>query len=281
MSRILPLLSLLLLTATNSAQTEPEKDERWFQAEVIIFEIREKNTAVFQEIWPDDPGLPNYENVVELNSAVETTISNQQKLLEEGSNVTQARLKSVEQPFQLLPDEALTLTYITEKLDSSAKYVPILHIAWRQPVVAKREAQTIYIHSNLALAGEDKIAEDAALAAPLNTLDGTIKLYLGRYLHLEADLLYRNQTEPMNSNTFFMNLSDEEQPQTLFRLHQTRRMRSKELHYFDHPMFGLLTQITPYELPETETELSPLESENSDTTMNTNASPVNDSAVRE
>ena len=36
---------------------------------------------------------------------------------------------------------------------------------------------------------------------------------------------------------------------TLFRLTQTRRMRSGELHYLDHPLFGLLVQVRPYELP--------------------------------
>lgn len=33
---------------------------------------------------------------------------------------------------------------------------------------------------------------------------------------------------------------------------QHRKMRSKELHYIDHPQMGLLLQITPYEAPEPE-----------------------------
>ena len=34
------------------------------------------------------------------------------------------------------------------------------------------------------------------------------------------------------------------------QLQQSRRMKSKELHYLDHPHIGLLVKIVPYELPE-------------------------------
>ncbi|MGB5299133.1 MAG: CsiV family protein, partial [Thiogranum sp.] len=40
------------------------------------------------------------------------------------------------------------------------------------------------------------------------------------------------------------------------RLRQQRRMRSKELHYFDHPRFGVIALITPYQ-PEPEPEPEP------------------------
>jgi len=32
-----------------------------------------------------------------------------------------------------------------------------------------------------------------------------------------------------------------------YRLYETRRMRSKEIHYFDHPMMGIVVKVTPYE----------------------------------
>jgi hypothetical protein len=36
----------------------------------------------------------------------------------------------------------------------------------------------------------------------------------------------------------------------VFRLQQSRRMRSSEIHYLDHPLFGVIAQVTPYELPQ-------------------------------
>jgi len=313
-----------LLSAPGNAQAEPDKEERWFQTEIIVFEIREKNTIDSQEIWPDDPGLPNYENSIELGSLIEAELqgdinlgSEENPLLStpaisknrlEIDNSTPIQLMTAEtgglvpagmphttpitelpiealppqeQPFQLLPDAALTLTELTKTLTNSNKYVPILNIAWRQPVASKEAAQTIYIHSHqeqIALATTPGLTSINTLMAPpglsdtpmllvaqneahmpprdtsLKTLDGTIKIHLGRYLHLEADLLYRSQIEPLKNNTFFMNLDEIEQPQTLFRMHQKRRLRSGELHYFDHPMFGMLVKIIPYELPEPELE---------------------------
>ena len=35
----------------------------------------------------------------------------------------------------------------------------------------------------------------------------------------------------------------------LFRLTESRRMRSRELHYLDHPLFGALVEAWPLELP--------------------------------
>ncbi|MCF6325069.1 MAG: peptidoglycan binding protein CsiV [Gammaproteobacteria bacterium] len=317
------LLSTLLSTP-GSAQAESDKEDRWFQTEIIVFEVREKNTIDSQEIWPDDPGLPNYENSIELSPFMEAelqgninpvveespllstpeisenrleTDNNTPKLLmstqtsdlapsetPHSTPVTESLIEAPpqEQPFQLLPDEALSLTKLTEILTGSTSYVPILNIAWRQPVASKEAAQTIYIHSNMeqiTLAATPDLTSINTLMAPavlnhapvllvaqneagmpsretlLKTLTGTIKIHLGRYLHLEADLLYRSQIEPLKNSTFFMNFDEIEQPQTLFRMHQKRRLRSGELHYFDHPMFGMLVKIIPYELPEPVIEL--------------------------
>ncbi len=294
MTRIFFLYPLILLTAilstSSNAQTEPEADERWFQAEIIVFEIREQNAIGLQEIWPDDPGLPNYDDIIELSPFVELNVTDEAKLTPEQAATLAEEKSSTEPPFQRLPEEALTMTEIAKALAHSANYVPLLHIAWRQPVTAKETAQTIYLHDDQIHNGHQEqppletapafvdinnfmpppeLVETPALLATqdeldkasklnsINRLDGTVKLHLGRYLHLEADLLYRSQIEPIASNTFLMSLSEEKQPQTLFRMQQTRRMRSGELHYFDHPKFGLLVQITPYELPEPAPEPEP------------------------
>lgn len=37
-------------------------------------------------------------------------------------------------------------------------------------------------------------------------------------------------------------------------MNESRRMRSGELHYLDHPLFGIVVKVTPYELPEEEEE---------------------------
>jgi hypothetical protein len=41
-------------------------------------------------------------------------------------------------------------------------------------------------------------------------------------------------------------------PREIITMHQSRRMRSDELHYLDHPRMGLLIKILPYTPPQTE-----------------------------
>jgi len=68
-------------------------------------------------------------------------------------------------------------------------------------------------------------------------------------------------TETNNENSFGWQLGDdfllEKQDDSLvtrdvlnkYALQQSRRLRSNETHYIDHPLFGLLIQIRPYEKP--------------------------------
>jgi len=293
------LLTLLtaLLSTTTSAQTDPEQEERWFQTEIIVFEVKEKNHANSKEIWPDDPGTPDFEDNIKLmlmseehSTETETTAVAVTEPLESISAAPLATVKSTlqptEQPFQQLPPDALTLISLTQKLSSSSNYAPLLHIGWRQPVLEKTAARKIHIHSLQTVSEQQPVALhttpsflntnelmpppalmesplmlaniDEVKPAPGYSLDGTLKLHLGRYLHLEADLLYRsNPPAPEVNNTFLMSLNEVKPPQTLFRMYQTRRLRSGELHYLDHPMFGMLVLITPYELPEPAPEPEP------------------------
>ena len=47
------------------------------------------------------------------------------------------------------------------------------------------------------------------------------------------------------------------------KIERSRRMRSGEVHYLDHPLVGMVVKVTPYEVPEEASEEAP-ESEASD-----------------
>ena len=115
----------------------------------------------------------------------------------------------------------------------------------------------------------------------VNPFSGTLKLGVSRYLHVAADLNYRVPVlkeevvpvDPMATgfdSRFGMqqpaSFQTGEQPQTTtrkrqvlqtFHMFETRRMRSKEIHYFDHPMFGVITRVIPYEIPKVEPDFDP------------------------
>jgi hypothetical protein len=77
--------------------------------------------------------------------------------------------------------------------------------------------------------------QEPIVAAPLPVLDGILRVYRLRYLHVDVDLVYHRSGVD-----------------TPFRLQTSRRMRSGELHYLDHPLFGLLILVTPLALDETD-----------------------------
>lgn len=100
------------------------------------------------------------------------------------------------------------------------------------------------------------------------TLDGRIKIfieYLGRtpYLHLDSDLNFRKPVfvdwyKDQSSKQSVSNDNEDDNrtvrpaPNFLkaFHFDQLRRMISTELHYFDHPFFGMVVQIRRYQRPE-------------------------------
>lgn len=117
--------------------------------------------------------------------------------------------------FSIVDGGGLRLGGVVSELRKSGSFRPLLHVAWRQPGYGKSTAKPVHLRGGRVGA----------------VVDGTVRVYRRRFLHVETDLIYR----PAEGG-FVM---------TPFRLRESRRMRSRELHYIDHPMFGVLVQITP------------------------------------
>jgi len=73
---------------------------------------------------------------------------------------------------------------------------------------------------------------------------GTVRVHLARFLHITLDLTYQG-TGSTNAATGAGDGLDEIALAPEYRLTTTRSARSTELHYFDHPAFGVLVRITP------------------------------------
>ena len=110
----------------------------------------------------------------------------------------------------------------------------------------------------------------AAFRAPIWKVDGNIKVflkYINRvpYLHIDSELFYRqpvpvdeqtasnltNSTSAIssiNSSDASANATPEYQLVSL-PFSEQRRVISNQLHYFDHPLFGMVVQIRRYKRP--------------------------------
>jgi len=144
--------------------------------------------------------------------------------------------------FQLLNRTAYQLTGVRQKLQSSPNYNPLLHVAWRQPGLYSAKARKVHISSQaqpLAQLPEYKPA-----------VEGSAQLSVGRFLHLELNLLHRRRAPTrIESQQQAPPNPDGTAKWVTARLRQYRRMRSGQLHYFDHPLFGVLALIRPYGSP--------------------------------
>ncbi len=144
--------------------------------------------------------------------------------------------------FELI-EEGLTLSESAEKMKSSGRYRVLKHFAWRQPGLERSEAKAVRI--NLGRATTVYLPEDlsnyknfipasgqpqAERTRKINTttVNGTIKVSLGRFLHMDTHMVFTDTKTA-----------------TSYGLLQSRKMRSKELHYIDNQRFGILTRILP------------------------------------
>ena len=141
---------------------------------------------------------------------------------------------------------------IARRLTSSPEYKVLKHIAWRQPALSKRQAYPIQIRAGKDYQGEfptrsyrpvefgDTTQSSGSRA--VYELEGTLTVTVGRYLHIYSDLVYRLPQRAQYASAGFSNrvLAD-------YHVKSHRRMRSKELHYVDHPIVGMIVEATPIE----------------------------------
>jgi len=257
---------LLFFSLTAAAQEIP-----WYTVEVLVFE-RTHPGGLEAEHWRDDPGFPNLEGTLALTR----------------------QLGQADEPYAytLLGRDEFMLRGMKSRLERSETLTPLLHLAWRQPGLDRAESKTVHIRSAPYLRATDASESNRRAWAPQAgqlptwagsggaegrqdpvTLEGTLRLYRSRYLHVDVDLRYfRPPSEdepptgldphvqtvatapgtPGEQDAMALTTEDEllQAPvSTHFRLTEHRRLRSKETHYFDHPLFGVLVQVTPYEPP--------------------------------
>jgi hypothetical protein len=126
-----------------------------------------------------------------------------------------------------LGPEQLKLTSEYRRLRAIAAYEPLVHVGWVQPGLPEAEARPFELKA-------------------LGVLNphGTVRVHLSRFLHITLDLTYQGSSAAARPPGAGDGL--EEIPLApQYRMRATRSARSNELHYFDHPAFGVLVRVTP------------------------------------
>lgn len=109
---------------------------------------------------------------------------------------------------------------ITKSLEQDGHYRVLAYLRWVQTVDAKSIAKPIRVAS--ITPGE---------------LDGTIRFFMSRHLHLDVNLLFRETVAAAGS----------ESAANLYQISEQRKIKTQETHYFDHPRLGVLVRVMPVE----------------------------------
>ncbi|VAW75726.1 hypothetical protein MNBD_GAMMA12-1574 [hydrothermal vent metagenome] len=205
--------SSILLTLLFSASSQAA--DQWYQIEIILFGQNHSATTVREPI-PENTFIPDSLTAVKLSI---DGVSH----LKRGSSTA----------FKMLDRNKFSLKHHYNKLSANPAYSPIMHVAWRQPVGFRKKGFKVKIEGGRALipsGGNDNTTSNSP-TTPSKEISGIIIIKKSRYFHIKSDLLYRHKS------------SSADGAMKVYRMKGSRRMKPRELHYIDHPMFGMLVYI--------------------------------------
>lgn len=270
----LSVVLLLLLPLMAAAQQGPLFDSAEvaeevevlprYTVEVIIF--AHNNPAATTELWLQDESqvepdwLPANDTTVVTDSlAIDATQLSAPDVADAvASDISD--LASIEYPISLrrLPEQQYSMNEIYKRLETLGAYQPLMHFGWTQTVYPENQATPV----ELAIFGK----------LPFG-LDGSTTLYLGRFLHLIMDLQLSadwkpydeslaeaeaepeviayadNRVGPDLDSELLMTLQDRP---VRYKILEDRKVRRMELHYFDHPKFGIIARTIRAEITDPE-----------------------------
>lgn len=263
------------------AELEAQEPEiRRYRAEVIIFAYAEDaytGTEIFvpEVIEPIEPPFDGeLEGPLADDSMAVQTRTEPQPLDSFGNpvqydkNGDPIKLDENGQPvedrfhYELLAEEDLELSDTAAMLDRLDAYQPLMHFGWVQTTIPAEETP------ELELLKFGRVPKD---------LDGTLKLYLSRYLHLVVDVSLAAPAEEQAEGERFDGFAPHEDDfedsfsrgrfsrdryesgpmyaPLRYAIIENRILKNGETRYYDHPKFGVIARVARVE--EGEEEESP------------------------
>ena len=220
------LVVALLTTVTLCGSPGVWAKSRWYQIEVIVFRHADADAAGGEQ-WLDLESLPDFRDAIEL-------LVDLPEFSDEPPVDGAELLLSGPIAFQSLSSDALLLSDVFRRLENLSAYEPVLHVGWRQPGFGGSRARSVYISDKPSMVLDAAIDDTAVVPNPSPSeirVEGTIRVRTGRLLHVDTDFVSYGADSPV-------------------RITEQRKVKLKELHYFDHPLFGVIVQVVPYRVPD-------------------------------
>jgi len=200
---------------------------RWYQVDVVVFRHNVESTAGGEQ-WPAMTELPDFSDSMDL-------ITDLPAMADEPAE-TQTPGGAGPLAFKALDRNERGLNDAERRLRNSSEYAPLLSAAWRQPSFCVSGAKRVHladVDTRGATATRQSANGDSGVATVALTprIEGTVMLKVARQMSVDVDFIYDHDGTPV-------------------RLKASRSMKLREVHYFDHPLFGVLVQVVPFDLPE-------------------------------
>ena len=238
MKTIAAILLMLAPAAFAAAQQESTDEQaateelKSYTVEIVIFTYSEP-VGVGTEIFPPEPPEAIPEAGEETGEQVGEGADK-----EPAATVAEAGTEPQEVEIHVLGHDEFTMQDVLDRLNRLDVYQPIMHFGWTQPAYPRDVTPPIELRT---------------FGEPPPGLDGSLTLYLSRFLHLVVDLSLQAPdaggaaaAEPAfdygrDSGRFGM----EEPPRPVYyRIQENRIVKNGDLRYFDNPKFGVLAKVT-------------------------------------
>ena len=143
-------------------------------------------------------------------------------------------------PAQPIPVATTVLKEFAEKIENHPNYQLLNYIGWVQEPEPQSKTKSV----SLNVSASDLAFSDQFL------LRGESSIYeVAQFMHFAIDVTYTPQPD-ITLETAYINdlIANRVEPQAAYVLEERRVVRINEVHYFDHPRFGVLfTVIRPKE----------------------------------
>ena len=235
-------------------------ETKQYNVEIVIFEDRSKH-YLDSEQWPIITSSSEDSTATKLIEEASEDISlNTQtdSKIDESFDYKDAEHLETNNALNINHEVSNVLAEHVAKLKRSSRYNVLVHKSWQQTGLSNDDAINIQIDSTQHKGSNNEDISKFKAENESSKLDekkiesnvqGSIKLILGRYLHIHTNLHYKRLMDTYSSNTLALNSNIFNE----FKIQSQRRMRSNELHYIDHPLLGILVMVSPIIKPESET----------------------------
>ena len=263
--------SLLLAVSLSSAFAAGKDGPSTYQVEVLIFAVNDA-AALASEGWPEINETAGNGQFLYITSPEAGG-----KAAPAAPTGKEAVVKKPAAPtYQFLGHDQFKLATSIAKLKKNPRYEVLLHTAWRQPAIDLKDETAVFVFDGMTepehpvdplpeppteAPGGAATTPPPAPVAPTHSagelgnpdphaprFSGTVKLALGQYLHVALDLYYRKGISRVCSvDASGKEVLTAHNALQSFHLNEIRRIKTGEVNYFDHPVFGALVLIASAE----------------------------------